>query len=275
MATTAVLFAACGPKDAKTGLEKENLKGNVMEYTEYVHMIQTDDNDVITTDTIVSSSTYIFDEKGYIIKAYIEENGEIAASQTTTYDSHGRELKVVTYDGDEETESYTMEYTYNRKGLPVEMLVYVNNINQGREEYTYDGNEQTCTTFIDNSDAMEKKVSVLRDDELIEKVTFYQKVGEDWEEMYYIEAEYNNKGQQTAMQAFKDDEKLMSSHMIYNENGDLVHTDAMQGMELTAEKFEYEYDENGNWTKRMEYAQDGEKLIPLGIATRSYKYAEK
>ena len=137
-------------------------------------------------DPTVTEIHQTFDDSGKMVRAESYSGGTLEGASEYTYDSEGRESKVVTTDSDGgvvttllydydkkgnlvsyvmETPVYSSrnEYSYDRKNRLVTMKVFHNDELVSRIEYTWEGNTKYGSVFAMGEQAARKTVTVYDD----------------------------------------------------------------------------------------------------------------
>lgn len=175
-----LFFNACTESKPKTDLEAKGLEGQVKSVTEKMYKAEKKFGEVVKTDTLLSVSTYLFNEYGFLTSE-----------------------EVVNYEPFAKEEGYKHTYEYNEQGLKVK-----------RNEYDFNGELIKNITFeYDEKGMIVQESEYNSDGKLIEKNTYEEGLLDN-------RTYYDLVGKVIGKEICKyDDEGLITEKAIYNAEG--------------------------------------------------------
>ncbi len=239
------IFSGCSNDATKNDWKDENLKGQVKSFTElsyeiieekkqenhYKKEVKNFDQDGKTIDELL----YNFEGAGnHFIPKYNEKN-----EKTAMYCYVENSDKLI----------YRWVYSYNEKGLKTKDEIYDSS------------NKLTLERFFKYDEKGNKiertQKYAYNPDTTISKRTF----------------EYNDSGQNTRITTYDPFGKTVKSHydFAYDKKGNKIEENILNPDGKITSKwiYKYEFDKQGNWIKKTEFA---EGLYPKTIIQRKYEY---
>lgn len=250
----------------KTDLLKNNLKGNPRIIEESVEKA------IIKTNIIEGyfqeyyNKTY-FNSSGNVEKIEnFDENGELNSIESFKY-ANDKILEIEKINNDE-TLVILKKFEYNELGFKV--LLLENEILISETFYILDQNknivEQKEINLIDESLTTSRN-NEFKDNFLVKTVVKYGKDG------YIIQYKYGKSDIPSEEIIYDLKNKLVSKKIRkFDSSNNLVEENLFDqdGKLKTNNRIQYEYDENGNWIKRTQYANQIE--TPVTHSKRTIKY---
>lgn len=245
-----------GYSQYKTDLQKENLRGNVLSVRETAYEVTYNEQGQMVNGEIEDNSGLnslkIFNPKGYMTEQfyYDIENVEEARIKTTHFTEKGFPKEAILEEKEGHSNKITFEY--NEKGALLQKIFYLKEGNH-LTKYEYD-----------------EKGNVIKTHLLIKNA--------EWEFSFDYLYQYNKKGQVIEEVSYNKDQKMISKTIKkYNKQGDYIkkielfpdENSPKEGKSFKeARTYQYTYDKNGNWIKKIEY--QGKE--PIQIYEREIKY---
>lgn len=213
------------------------------------------------------TKTYYNPEGNKKNKEYFSENGDLLYTETFTYTEDQKLIKSELSDP-ERNMVVIKDYEYNSDGFVEtksenEIVTVVNEYkinDQGNIIYNKE------TSLIDNN-IFTEKTNEYKNNQLIKTVVKYGKDG------YIINYKYNQLSQPIEEVIFDLKNNLVSKkRRKFDEKSNIVEEFLYdsQGKLKTNNRILYEYDENKNWLKRTQYANNIEQ--PISNTMRTIKY---
>ncbi len=278
--TFTILLYSCTTDKQETGWSEYNLKGKVKSFTEISYeaidrfgKIELGDKRVDFEFILHNNAEYLFDNNGNKIEESLYfDDGSLRYKVIYKYDNNGNKIEENLYfdDGNLDTKLINL---YDNKGNMIEANVYT----------PYGSLEDKYTFKYDEMRNRIEEKQYCSDDRLRIKRTYkYDNKGnmieEKWQDFDSFKTKkyvykYDNKGNIIEKYRYASDGSLdRKSSYKYDNNGNMIkmkdsyHNDnAMLENKYT---FEYYYDEQGNWTRRIQF----ENSIPKYILVREIKY---
>lgn len=198
-----------------------------------------------STGKQISKTRYEYkDDKRYKEMFYYE--GKLSSTKIYEYDGkHMRSKSDV--DNDQDNETMKFEYIYNGEDM-TEFVRYENDVKKAIFKCKVIDNQTEIIEYdLNGKPAGHHRIEEYDECGRLTKMTY---------EGITCEAKYNEKGLPIYLKNFdiRNDGTVNMSLYLKNE----IHT------------YEYEYDEKGNWIKRVKY--EGEKIRPISISEQMIVY---
>lgn len=208
-----------------------------------------------------------FNTDGYITEiSNFDYSGDLSQKSVYVYDGDDKVTKINTYDGDGDEISRTV-YTYNNNKKVTKIVDYDKSgkINY-TQKYEWDGDKVTKTQFI--SEYKEYYWMDEYNGNTLVKSVVYDKnckpTGEYWEyenekpkkivtKDFTVSLTFNNKGLCTSIV-----------------NGQLINTNSYCWTNGESYTYDYEYDDKGNWIKKIERKKDSQKATRIFVREIEY-----
>ncbi len=247
-------FASCEKNSCKnnkkTDWEKDNLKGKVKSYTNIAYEAIEKNGKVQKgkrREDELDNFLVKYGNKGNIVERnYYYYDGSLSWKYTYKYDSKVNRIEEnwCNFAG---KLYYKYTFKYDSRGNEIE-----------KNEYDSDGSLSSKFTYKYDSKGNEiEKNTYNSDGKLIRKYTY----------------KYGSKGNKIECNIYTSDGSLIGEETYkYDSKGNEIEC---KGYDLYQKytyknKYEYEYDKHGNWTKQIFYADDK----PAEIVERKYEYYE-
>ena len=178
-----------------------------------------------------------------LTKSTFNQKGELEEKVNYTYNKKGQRIKKRYYDSVGENEGIE-EISYDEDGRMLEIKQYWNGAFDWKQvfEYKKESTKPFYRKEYDNEGKLDKKVTISYDD-----------LGRVIKESIY----------------FPVSKSRDVNTMKYNERGDqVIFKIKRKRKTVVNQKFKYEYDDKGNWIKKIEY----EKHIPKYVTVRKVFY---
>ncbi len=251
--------------------EKEGLKGEVVQLQQSFYEANVTRKGVVKCTLknrkySFKNFTFFFNEKGNIIEKHLYQTDN--EWQKKICNNDGNTIESCTYkDGNLKSSSL---FKYNEQGKLTEHL------------NTYDGKKSTTVWVYDKNNALIEYYSVNEENKTTSKQTFVNDENGHKIEQYIYDADgnierslfyKNNKwGHIIETNEFDKNNNLTKSEKtkaVYDENGKLISFDGQPYIDRKAnETFEFEYDQQGNWIRKIEFYN----AIPIGVYFREITY---
>ena len=263
-----LLLTSCNNSNT-TSLDELNLKGRVLSVKAISYEAESKFGEIVKGDIDFSgNSLFSFNEAGMIIdKSFYDWDGDLDRKEISVYDEKGRISEVNEYDEDGDLYAKTV-------------FEFVDDIIVSQIRYDVDGEVEFHIKYENDGR------NIIRGEYIVSE---YNK-GDYWENKLngskLVESiSYDNKGGKGSTSTYNTNTKLVkvelpdySIEVSYNETGDV---DKTLNARFTEHSFsiheegsvyyyEYEYDSNNNWVKRITYK--GEHKKPELITERIIKY---
>jgi len=197
-------------------------------------------------------------EVGYTDYLYDGQNGLLVSVQN--YDSEGGFSDRANYVYDEKKRIYEVVMLNNNDGVSGSMLV------------DYDDKENRVTESVYNHRGMLLKKEIQKLDKKglpVETKIF----GEDNNLINYRKEKFDKNGLRSELTVLSPDEQVvMKVFFKYDKKENLILQEGIDeaGEAFLPVRYEYEFDKQGNWTKRVEYVGDK----PTFVLERQIEYYE-
>lgn len=235
------------------GWKEENLKGQVKSYTEHRYSA-TEKFGEAEKENLESGTQVLFNEVGDQIEdIWYKSDGSVDYKAKSDYDDHGNLTTAWRYDSDGKLELKII-YKYDGTGSLAESYWYKPEGElEEKRKFRYEENERIKEEYWYNSEG-----------ELVYKwIRRYDENGNLTEE-----SSYNSEGELENKWIKRYDEKgSLIEECRYNSEGKLD----------SKSKFEYQYDERGNWIQCLSfttYHTSIDSFDAIEIAEREYEYYE-
>lgn len=245
-----------GHSQPKTDLQKENLRGNVLSVREIAYEVTYNEQGQMVNgeieDNTALNSLIIFNKQGYITENifYDIENKEESRVKITHFTTQGARQEAVWEEKGGVSTKATFQY--DEKGnLSEEILHHKEGNHHSKYKYDEKGNLIKINFTIKS----------LESDFIFEYLFKYNKKNQVIEEISY------NKDKQMISKILKK----------YNKQGDYIkktelfpdeNSKKKEKLSKVTHSYQYTYDKNGNWIKKIEY--QGKE--PIQIYEREIKY---
>lgn len=265
----AIVTVCCSKK--KNDLARQEASGNVKSirttgYEAIEKFGEICEGDVLYGEDI--NSIIAFNQEGYITEtSYFNHSGNLEKKSVYVFDSDGKVTKINNYDGDGDVIGRTV-YTYNKDGKTTKMVNYDKS---GKINYTlkyeWDGDKCIKSQFISEYTKGDYSINEFNGNSLVKSVV-YDKNGEKTGESFEYENDKITKivYSEYAISLTYNDKGLCTSIV----NGQLYNTNSYHGAEGESYIYEYEYDNKGNWIRKVEKNKQSKK--PERIFVREIEY---
>jgi YD repeat-containing protein len=248
-----------------------------------------------SNNKVMSKTLYSWDTKGNNITV-VKSNPDNTGMQKTEkkFDNEGRLIETTTYNT-QNNPTGRMTYSYDKKGNLTNEDIYMNyNLLVAKNISEYDkDNHKIAETRLDKNSKVIYKTTYKYDNgrlieketrnnkgkvEYLQKITFDEKGNEtrqytfdafdnsETEDLY----KYDARGNKIRWEIIKNKKPVMNAGYRYDDNNNLLEiivNDADNKM-IENKMYEYKYDNQGNWTRKVIYS-DG---IPKFIIERNITY---
>lgn len=241
-------FSCFSDEEVMNDLKKNNLKGKVKSMEEAVYDVVEKDGEIEKSNLNWKHLIVYNREGNKMMKKTYKLDGSVEDVYMYKYDRKGRLIEELGTDAAGEY-STKMVYEYDDKGRMIEDNLWTPEYAHPISTSTYEYDEKGMLT---------------------ESIIWYtsKKNRVMWKYVY----EYNDKGQESVSKTYKEDGSLERKNIFeYNNKGDMI------SMVVESDRFDpsrhtynYEYDEKGNWIRRIQTDQ-GE---PYQIIERTIEYYE-
>ena len=275
---TSLVYSQNSPTK-KNGWETDNLKGKVKSYTQSKYGAE-DRFGEIQKKALDSFKTFEYTVKGSRIKStHYDANGRIEGAWIYKYDAKGNLIEWATYNADGSLSS-RQTFKYNVNSDLTEHNLYKKNIDypdgsfykEGISQYDNNGNKIKYTHYDVDGSILETWAYIYdAKGNLIEEHE-YDSYFDTM--MYglgppYTLYKYNDNGNLTEREHHSGiwtDKQIL----VYDDSGNLIEEKNQTSIGQMDTYYEYEFDEKGNWIKRITFKNQ----IPESIEERKYEYYE-
>ncbi len=261
------------------GWKDENLKGQVKSYTEHKYSA-TEKFGETEKENLESATQLLFNEVGDQIEFIsYKSDGSVGDKIKKNYDDHGNLTTDWLYDSDgklklkviykyDDTGSLIESYWYKPEGKLEEKIKFQYEENERiKEEYSYNSEGELVYKWIRRYD----------ENGNLTEVSSYNSEGKLENKRI---RRYDENGNLTEESSYNSEGKLENKWIKqYDEKGSLIE-ECMYDSEGKLEyksKFEYQYDERGNWTQCLSvttYHTSIGSFDAIELAEREYEYYE-
>jgi len=268
-------------QEQKNDWTEDGLKGKVKTLTQFtyqaIYRFGKIEKGEPSASPLAENFQMIYNEKGNKIEENrLNSDGSLSENYISKYDENGNKIEENYYDADENS-SWKDIYTYDEKGNKI-------------AEYTYDSDSILVSnnTYKYNKNGKIKREFHYWEGRLSTESTFkYNENGKIERISYYVEGnlqikwtyKYDEKG--ILIEEIMDDSSRKLFYKIfyrYDEKGNLIEEIIYDSPRKFLKKYtykekntyQYEYDEQKNWTKKIEFQND----IPKTFTEREYQYYE-
>jgi hypothetical protein len=266
LSTLLVLLSGCTGKK-KNDWDNLFLKGKVKQIIELQYLAVEKFGKIEKGDLYRQSDwdkIIIFDEKGYYSEiTYLSSYGETVGRTDYTYTPNGNLLVEQNYDA-EGGFSDKKQYFYDDKGRVNDILMFNNaGGSRGSKIIRYDdkNSEVTISTYNFSGMLTYKEVQKLDGNGFPTETKIYN--GDDVLVNHRID-KFDKNGLRKQMTAFLPDGSVyVKLSFTYDKNHNLLLQEGVDGNNeaFLPERYEYAFDNSGNWTKRIHYTGDTPKFV--------------
>jgi hypothetical protein len=276
---------------AQTTLEKQKLRGEVKSISSVVYDSRVEEDEIALLD-ITKSSKQTFNESGYMTSNQQQKNSETMnegplRKKVYVLNEDNKVTKETSY-ADDVKGKYSQN-TY-KNGLLIEATYYkADETPIGTQSFTYDDNGNKLTSDAIDKDGKpiqkleltytkDNKVASTKNsrkgklvysakyeylNEKEEKIiTLNTKTEEETIMHYSIKTHDDNKNILSIIMYTPDGTVKSTSSYEYNKQGDQTLTKRViagkEEKDYSQMRYEYDYDEKGNWIQKIEYLKNGE-----------------
>lgn len=265
------IFIMCSCAKEQNDLKWQEVSGKVKSirttgYNAKEKFGEISEGDVLYDESI--NNLIEFNKDGNITEiSYFDQEGDLAKKSIFVFNDEGKVSKVNTYDGDGDEIGRTI-YTYNEDNN-VTMIVYYDK--DGNIDYTqqmeWDGDKCIKQQFLNEYSDGGYNMNEYKGDHLVKSV-IYDKTGKKTGE--YTEYE-NDKMTKIVKPEFTvsltyNDKGLCTSI----ENGIIYNTNSYMFSEGDSFIYEYEYDDKGNWIRKVEKVKNSMKAKRIFVREIEY-----
>ncbi|MCF7792518.1 MAG: hypothetical protein K9N09_01165 [Candidatus Cloacimonetes bacterium] len=246
-----------------------DVKGNLIEEKNFME-----------DGTIFSSSVYEYDESGnnskiidsdgagikYCYKYDYDEDGnmleekqfgandDLLGKYIFEYDEKGYKIKSQEIDTDGNVTT-TYKYVNNNDGKPVEQKIFDGDEQRNHTKIEYDENGNLTKSWLYDEDDNLKETNILTYNENDKPVTMISenKIDEVIKKYDYV---YNDIDKVSQVELYENAVLVRSEDYEYNEHGDDKWMKFDLEGTITTYRYEYKYDDQGNWAEKIEYKND-------------------
>jgi hypothetical protein len=224
------------------------------------------EGDVLYGDDI--NNMIAFNQDGYISEiSYFNHSGNLEKKSVYVRDDDSKLTRINHYDSDGDDMGRTV-YTYNEDDMPIKVVDYDKS---GKINYTekneFDGDRCIKGQFINEYSKGDYSVNEYNGNTLVKSVV-YDKTGKKTGE--YTEYE-NDKMTKIVTPEFTIsltyNEKGLCSSII---NGQLHNTNSYYWSKGESYVYEYEYDDKGNWIRKVEMQKNSKKAKRIFVREIEY-----
>lgn len=196
-------------------------------------------------NSLIFSKIYYYnnqERKKKIIRK--NSNNEIMFSSSFVYDNEGNNIQHIIYNTDGEIATKNI-FVYDSEGRPIEKSMYTEKGLGLRTEYEY--------KKLNHSETEKSRIL---------KIYFGQKLVKEVESFYG----YDNSLKLKYINKFTKDHKVIHYRYTYNDNKDIIKEEKWN-ISPTRDSneyiinYDYDYDGEGNWIKRIEYKNGNPTFI--------------
>ncbi|MDR1730330.1 MAG: hypothetical protein LBR52_06680 [Prevotellaceae bacterium] len=270
-----IALSGCTAKK-KSDLQEMSVQGKVKQITEWQYLAVEKFGKVVKGDLYRQEGWDLimdFDEQGYFSKiTHIDISGNEVGHTDYLYNEQKQLVEILTYDAEGGFSDKVMR-TYDEKGRIYEVAM-INSSGgiSGSVLIDYDENAHTVTedTYNSQGKLLRKEVRQLNKNKFPVETKIYD--GEK-NVINHRKETFEKSGLRNALTVFSPEESiLMNISFKYDKKGNLIQQEGTDenGETFLPVRYEYEFDEHGNWTQRVEFI--GEK--PTFVLERQFEYYE-
>jgi len=250
-----LLLCGCGSQK-KTDLEKLSVRGKVKQIIELQYLAKEKFGKVEKGDSYREEGwdeAMEFNEEGYFTKkTSFDMYGREVGYSDYTYNEQGQLLEIRNYDAEGGFSDKNV-YRYDEKKRVVEIINFGNSdrLNFSQVLEYNDKERQVTSSHYDARGKLLDKTIYLMENEYPVETKEYNT---DNVLCNHRKEKYNKSGQQEELTVYVP--RPMQILFEYDKKGNLVSrtgTDGEDGEAFSPVRYEYEFDEQGNWTKKIEY----------------------
>ena len=274
-----LLLLGCSNQEKENDWVKSGLKGQVKTYTEFSYKAEKrfgkiEKGKLDKRIDVFHDFKKTYNEKGHQVQYdQYDSDGSLEAKSTYKYDENGNRIVINSYEPDGSLYS-KKTFKYDNKGVRIESNRY-NKDGSLKEKTTYKydkkGNKIESNTYKSDGSMYEKKT--YKYDDKGNKIET-NKYSANGDLNYRWKYKYDEKGNKIESKMYRS--KMFGSTMNlidtdkYDEKGNKVETkkyDPYGNLKIRL-TYKYEYDEQLNWVKRIEF----ENKTPAYILERDFEY---
>lgn len=244
LVTLVLVLVTCTTQRKPTDLDREHLKGRVLSYTETYFDALKENGEYVKQGHDDLSVQKVYHRKGMLVEINHLDDGTVKEAQIFYFDEQGNKLRKTHHIGDRHIN--TVQYVYNYQGKIIEELTLnpEDGIRFTREAFFYNKKGQVVEelSFLEDDRDTTRKVIYTYDQNnlLVEEHTHFKHSSSQYRTFTYN------------AHNFLEKVVISEPNMI-----DRVF------------RFSYEYDAQGNWTKRYQEVDNTPEVV---IVERTYKY---
>lgn len=218
-----------------------------------------------------------FDDTGRLIASEnVAPDGTIVGRSVHEYDDEGRRIRNVSYD-EEGEENFRFEWIYDGAGNLAARETYRQGELRDRDEFEYDGQGRRISARETDGAGNLTSETTYSVPDLEYEVVEYEDDGTIAERSVVVEGEH---GVLSAETYLPDGTLENATYFAYDEDGLTlerrdIYTYESMGNVVTDEAttvYEYEFDEAGNWIRKVDVEDTGAGPTPIGIEVREIAY---
>lgn len=203
-------------------------------------------------------------------------DGDVVGRTTEEYDGQGRRTRSASFD-ETGTEIRRTEWTYDGAGNLEVRETYRNGELVDRDEYEYDAQgRRTAAQEFDGEGNLTSETTYTVPD-LEYEIVEYEDDGSIEERSVVVQGEH---GVLSAETYLPDGTLENATYFVYDENGLAlerrdIYTYESMGNVVTGESttvYEYEFDDVGNWVRKVDVEDTGAGSTPIAIEVREIRY---
>lgn len=246
------------PAEDFNDLMKYRLKGKVRSVKETRYALSGKEKDS-GKERIVYQKDMLFDEYGYETENYLYEGGKILLTSKFLFGNKGKQSEMNEYKPDG-TFNLSVLYTYDDKGY--------------RSEASYRwADDYELGEICENTDYYHEIIQ----NDIFTKVTYKNEyrgycVQEDYLKFngdlsFRITAKYDFRGNKTESAYFHGNERLSwITKNKYDRYDNLIESQVYKSNRIAVlSKYEYQFDDSGNWISRREYRDVHVNILTAGL----------
>ncbi len=222
------------------------------------------DNSQLTRTENIFKDTLLIEENEYNLQDIL------TSKKQNVYDEKGN-LKEELYFFKEETVQYKNKYDYDSENRKVGDTRYKKDTQDYITVFDYEGKNlvsRETTEGPDNKIVRTEKFTFDENGNLIKEYTF-----DSYDNSKTVdEYKYDAKNQKIARIVTENDKPVFKNTFAYDTKGNLTDVVTMNGDDTVIQSlsYKYEYDDKGNWTKKIVYKDN----VPTVIVERRITYFE-
>lgn len=274
-----VMFSLCflvGCEGRKENdLEKLFLKGKVKSMSEYRYRAEERYGKVEKGEPFREEGwdkLILFGENGMYVEAqHLTPNGDLVGKTVYQYDKENKKImeqeldsegglsEKITFSYNEDKKLYQVLRLNDMDGIVSSMMIDVRD--DGKVEHNYYGPSGLM---------LRREVMVMNRKGLPEETMIYSS---EKKLVNHRKEEYNGNGQLEKLQVFapEDGTLIMTVNFTYDDSNNIILQEGVDNISregFLPIKYEYEFDDKGNWTRCVEY----EGSTPVFVVEREFEY---